>query len=247
MVTSPKLFQFHELAKYYDALNDWKDYREESRRLETIAQRFGRPGKTTWLDVACGTGRHLEFLRRRHLIAGVDGSRAMLRIARGRLPGVPLVLGDMRDVRLGRRFDVVSCLFSAIGHLTSVRDVRRAFANLARHVTPGGVVIVEPWIERSAFRVGSIHLRTHVSPTLSIARLAYSSRRGRRSIIHFHFLIGTPGRDIRYVHETDAGWLFSREELLELMRSVGLRSHFLARGFSPGRGLLIGVKPMSAP
>lgn len=247
MVTGARLSQFHELAKYYDALNDWKDYREESRRLEAIARRFGRSGKTTWLDVACGTGRHLEFLRRRHEVTGVDGSREMLRIARRRLPGVPLVPGDMRSVRLGRRFDVVSCLFSAIGHLTTTRDVGRAFANFARHVNPGGVVIVEPWIERTAFRPGSIHLRTHVSPSLTIARLAFSSRRGHESRIHYHFLVGKPGHEIQYFRETDPGLLLARTELLHLMHRAGLRPHYLRRGFLPGRGLVVGVKPVTAP
>jgi len=142
--TDPGLSQFHGLAKYYDAINDWKDYRRETERLETIARSFGRPGRTAWLDVACGTGRHLEFLRRRHTTVGVDGSREMLRIARRRLPGVPLVLADMHTFRLKRRFDVVSCLFSAIGHLRTKEDVRTTFANFARHLNPGGVAIVEP-------------------------------------------------------------------------------------------------------
>ncbi len=169
-VTGSGLSQFHELAEYYDAINDWKDYRVESERLETIARRFGRPGRTTWLDVACGTGRHLQFLGRRHSTVGVDSSREMLRFARRRLPGVRLVLGDMRTFRLNRRFDVVSCLFSAIGHLKTKEEVRTAFANFARHLNPGGVTIVEPWIEPSAFRSGMIHLRTHESPAVTVVR-----------------------------------------------------------------------------
>jgi len=241
-LTEPGLSQFHELAKYYDAINDWKDYRGESERLEAIARRFGRPGRTTWLDVACGTGRHLEFLRQRHATVGVDGSREMLRFARRRLPGVRLVLGDMRAFRLKRRFDVVSCLFSAIGHLRTKEDVRTTFANFARHLNPGGVAIVEPWIEPAAFRPWAIHLRTHESPAVTVVRCAFSSRRGNRSMIHYHFLIGEPGRDIRYYEETDAGLLLSREELLPLMRSAGLQARFLVRGLMPGRGLLVGVK-----
>jgi ubiquinone/menaquinone biosynthesis C-methylase UbiE len=241
-VTEAGLTQFHELAKYYDAINDWKDYRGESQRLETLARRFGRPGRTTWLDVACGTGRHLEYLRRRHSTVGVDGSREMLRCARRRLPGVPLVLGDMRAFRLNRRFDVVSCLFSAIGHLRTKEDVRKAFANFARHLNPGGVAIVEPWIQPSAFRPGRIYLRTYESPAVTVVRCASSSRRGNRSVIHYHFLVGERGRQIQHYEETDVGLMLSREELLALMRSAGLTPRFLARGFMPGRGLLIGVK-----
>ena len=241
-----ELSQFHELAKYYDAINDWKDYREEARRLEAIAQRFGRPGPTTWLDVCCGTGRHLEFLREKHRTVGVDGSREMLQLARRRLPGVRLLRADMRTFRLDQRFDVVSCLFSAIGHLTTKEEVRRTFANFAHHLKPGGVAIVEPWIEPSSFRPGTIHLRTHQSPTVTIVRVAFSSREGNRSKIRYQFLVGEPGRGIRHYEETDQGLLLSRKELLRLMKEAHLRPHFLARGLMRERGLLVAVKPTAA-
>jgi len=235
--------QFHQLARYYDFINDWKDYRRESQRLESIARRLGRAGRTAWLDVACGTGRHLEYLSRRHVSMGVDASPEMLQIARRRLPGVRLVLGDMRTFRVNRRFDVVSCLFSAIGHLRTKAEVLATFTNFGRHLNPGGVAIVEPWILRSAFRTGYIHLRTYQDPSITIARVASSSRRASRSIIHYHFLIGESGHDVRYFEETDVGLLLSREELVQLMKRAGLRPRFLSRGFLPGRGLLLGVKP----
>ncbi|MGP8078832.1 MAG: class I SAM-dependent DNA methyltransferase [Thermoplasmata archaeon] len=241
-VTAPGLSQFHELAKYYDPLNEQKDYRRESERLEKIARRFGPSGRTAWLDVACGTGRHLEVLARSNSVQGVDGSREMLRIARRRLPGVRLTLGDMRTFWLDRQFEVVSCLFSAIGHLASREDVRKTFANFARHLTPGGVAIVEPWIDPAKWRSGFIHLQTFESPDLMVARCSSSQRKGNRSTIHFHFLIGEPGHEIRYREVTDVGLLLSRKELLQLMRSAGLKPRFLSRGLTAGRGLLVGVK-----
>lgn len=207
-----------------------------------MVRHLGRSEKTSWLDVACGTGRHLEFLRQKYSVMGVDGSREMLQIARRRLPGIRLVLGDMRSFRVHRRFDVVSCLFSAIGHLPSDRDVRATFANFERHLNPGGIAIVEPWIEPSAFRPGSIHLRAHQSPDLVVARCAASSRRGNHSIIRYHFLVGETGRAIRYYELTDLGLLLTRSRLLQLMRSVGLRARFFARGLMPDRGLLVGIK-----
>ena len=242
MVTRSGLSQFHELAEYYDPLNAGKDYRAEARLVETISRRFGPLGKTAWLDVACGTGRHLEFLRRRHYVVGIDGSREMLQLARRRLPGVRLLLGDMRTFRLEQRFDVVSCLFSAIGHLRTKADVRKTFVNFAHHLNSGGVAIVEPWIEPSTFRPGFIHLQTYDNPALKVARCSSSSRRGNRSTIHFHFLVGEPGRGIRYCRVTDVGLLLSRTELLQLMGSAGLRPRFLARGLTSGRGLVVGVK-----
>jgi SAM-dependent methyltransferase len=173
---------------------------------------------------------------------GLDASPEMLRIAQRRLPGVRLVLDDMRTFRLRRRFDVVSCLFSAIAHLQTKEDVRRTFANFARHLNPGGVAIVEPWLGPGAFQPGYLSLRTHLSPTVAVARLAYSARRGNHSVVHFHFLIGEDGHKPRYVAVTDVGLLLSRNELLQLLSDSGLAPHYLTRGFTPGRGLLVGVK-----
>ncbi len=234
--------QFYELAPYYDAINDWKDYRREVDRLESLVRQLGAPPRASWLDVACGTGRHLEFLRRRHPVVGVDASRAMLRVARRRVPRDPLVLADMRTFRLDRQFDVVTCLFSAVGHLGSKSDVLRTYANFARHLNPGGVVVVEPWIDPSRFRPGTLHLRRHESPGLTIVRLAFSERRGNRSRIQYHFLVGRTGRGIRHYRVTDVGLLLARREHLELLRRAGFRPQFLSDGFLPGRGLLVGVK-----
>ena len=236
---------FHRLAPYYDDLVGEKDYRSESRTLESLAQRLGRSRGRTWLDVACGTGRHLEFLRRHYSVTGVDVSPGMLRVARRRLPGVPLIEGDMRNFRLDETFDVVSCLYSAVGHLRTERDLERTFANFARHLKPGGVAIVEPWIDPSDFRPHFVHLLTRETPSVRVARMAFSSRRGRRSLVHYHYLIGRPGRRVEHFEEVDVGLLVSRDRLKALMERAGLSARFLKRGLPSRRGLLIGLKPLA--
>lgn len=241
MSATPPLM-FHRLAPYYDVLVGAKDYRSEVRQLESIARRYGRSGGRAWLDVACGTGRHLSFLRRDFAVRGIDRSREMLRVARRRLPGVRLTVGDMRDFRLPERFDVISCLFSAIGHLRSERELAATFANFARHLQPGGVVIVEPWIDPADFRAGFLHLLTHRTPEVAVARMAFSSRRGRRSAVHYHYLLGRAGRPIEHYEEVDPGLLVPRGRLLRLLRTAGLTARFLPRGLTPGRGLLVGVR-----
>ena len=240
-MTGSELSLYHELARHYDDLYSWKDYRHEAQRLEEIARRFSASGTASWLDVACGTGRHLEYLRRGRSVAGVDASSEMLRVARHRLPGVRLLRGDMRSFRLGRRFDVVSCLFSAIGHLPTETDVRTAFANFARHLKVGGVAIVEPWIEPSDYRTGSIDLRAYQTPEVAFVRCSSSSHRRNHSVTHYHYLVGKRGRGFRYFEEKDVGLMVDRNRLLELMRGVGFRPRFLARGFTGRRGLLVGT------
>lgn len=241
-MTTSRPIMFHELAEYYDEFMAEKDYRGEVRRLEALARRYGRSRGRAWLDVGCGTGRHLALLRARHPVAGVDNSLSMLRIARRRLPGVRLVLADMRSFRLDRSFDVVSCLFSAVGHLRTEQDLLATFANFARHLKPGGVALVEPWLDPAEFRPAMLHLMTHEGPSVTVVRLAYSSRRGRRSVIHSHYLIGRLGTGVRHFTDTDVGLLVPHQRLLALMKKCGLRPTFLKAGVRPGRGLLVGVK-----
>ena len=238
--------QSRELARFYDPLTDWKDYRSEARRIEAIAARFGNPGRTTWLDVACGTGRHLEFLHRNHPCAGVDGNREMLRIARRRLPHIPLVQADMRSFQLPE--PVGSRIVSRQRDWSPADEARRAERprQLRGPSETRWCRVVEPWIERRAFRSGLVHLRAHEDPSITVARMAYSSRQGDHSVIQWHYLIGGPGRGVRYREVTDVGLLLARPELLAFMRATGLRARFVARGLMPGRGLLVGVKPRKA-
>jgi ubiquinone/menaquinone biosynthesis C-methylase UbiE len=236
---------FGEMARYYDLLYGAKDYRTESRKLVALARRYGRSAGRSWLDVACGTGRHLEFLRRQYSVVGVDRSPQMLRVARKRLPGVRLVRGDMRSFRLGARFDVLSCLFSAIGHLTSEDDLRRTFENFSDHLEPGGVMIVEPWIDPADFVPGTIHAVTYRTPELIVVRVAFSARRGNRTRIRYHYLVAERGRGIRHFQELDIGLGVSRQKLLGTARAAGLRARFVDAGFATRRGLIIGVKPLA--
>jgi ubiquinone/menaquinone biosynthesis C-methylase UbiE len=237
-----KPLMFHRLAPFYDDLVGGKDYDSEARVLESLARRFVRSRGRAWLDVACGTGRHLSFLRRHYAVTGVDVSREMLRVAHRRLPGTRLVLGDMRNFRLDETFDVVTCLYSAIGHLKTEQEVAAAFANFARHLRPGGVAIVEPWIDPTDFRPGYVHLLTHQSSSVTVARMASSSRRGPRSAVHYHYLIGRTGRPVEHLEEVSLGLLVPRARLLKLLGNAGLTARFLRRGLTPGRGLLIGLK-----
>jgi ubiquinone/menaquinone biosynthesis C-methylase UbiE len=233
---------FHRLAKQYDLLVAGKDYRSESRRLVALAHRYCRSGGREWLDVACGTGGHLRFLRKSYSVTGVDISAPMLEVAQSRLPTTRFLRADMRTFRLPATFDVISCLFSAIGHLRSEREVRTTFENFERHLRPGGVAFVEPWIDPSDFRSGHVHLFAHRTPTAAVARMAYSTRRGRHSRVRYHYLIGEADRGVEYFEETDVGLLVSRGRLMEMMRQAGLRPRFLRKGLHAARGLLVGVK-----
>jgi SAM-dependent methyltransferase len=226
-------------ARFYDAIYEWKDYEDEVRRLLIlIYERLGAPPRSL-LDVACGTGKHLMFLQE-HVehVEGVELDENMLALAQERLPGVSIRQGDMTDFDLGRRFDVVTCLFSAIGYAGSVEGLEGAARSMARHLNPGGLVLIEPWIFPENWNEGQLHHLVAEQPGLKISRMSISRREGQVAVLDMHHLVGTP-QGIEYFVERHELTFFTREEYTSALEAAGLAVSFDEHGLD-GRGMFIG-------
>jgi SAM-dependent methyltransferase len=229
---------FRKTQRLYDAAYSWKDYRTEVDRLDRLI-RERKPSAATLLDVACGTGKHLELLRGGYEVEGIDLDPEMVAIARERLPGVPLHEGDMAAFDLGKRFDVVTCLFSSIAYTKTTDNLDRAVDTMTRHLTPGGVLVVEPFFTPETFRKDEVFGLYVDEPDLKIARMNVNELRDRLAILDFHYLVGTP-QGIEHLTELHEVALFTHEEHLAAFRAAGLEPELDPDGLM-GRGLYIAV------
>ncbi len=230
-------------AAYYDALqrSDGKDYAGEAARIHDVIESHKRSDGTALFDVACGTGRHLEHLRQWYACEGLDVDRAMLAVAQERLRDIPLHLQDMIGFNLGARFDAIVCLFGSIGYVPNVRLLDQTLETFARHVRPGGVVIVEPWVRPEQWRDGQIDAKFADEPDLKVARMSVSRRDGNVSILNYNFM--TAARDgVRTFAEPHRLMLFTDDEY----RSAFERTKKFDLDCEPegltGRGLFIGTR-----
>ena len=114
----------------------------------THAARHGGPV----LEYGVGNGRvALAIARHGVRITGVDHSRPMLDDLRARLEDEPadvqrmltLRAGDMRRVRLKKRFPLVLCPFNTALHLYTRDDVESCLARAREHLTPDGELVVD--------------------------------------------------------------------------------------------------------
>lgn len=231
---------FSRSAKLYDAVYSFKDYASEAARLHALIQERA-PGARTLLDVACGTGKHLEQLSRHYAVEGLDLDGAFLAIARERLPGVPLHEADMVDFDLGRRFDAVVCLFRSIGYARSRENLGRAVAAMGRHVEPGGLVVVEPWILPERWQAGHVAAVFVDEPELKVARINISAAATDVTAIDFHYLVGTPAGGESFTERHELG-LFPHDAYVGAFRDAGLAVEHDPDGIA-GRGLYIGARP----
>lgn len=221
----------------YDLEYSFKDYAGEAATIERIV-RERQPNARTLLDVACGTGKHLEQLRAHFDCEGTDLDGGLLRVARERVPDVPLHQGDMRDLDLGRQFDVVTCLFSAIGFVGSLEGLAAAARTFARHVRPGGLALVEPWLTPDVWVLNRPHLLTYEEPELVLARATVSGLRDERiSTTEMHYVVATPSGVEHFVEHHDL-YLFTNDEMRTAFETAGLAADYDAEGLI-GRGLWI--------
>jgi SAM-dependent methyltransferase len=144
---------FGNYSKYYNLLYRDKDYRAEADFVDSLISRFGKFGGSV-LELGCGSGGHAGFLAEKgYELHGVDLSAQMLCEARDRRSLLPadvaarLVFsqGDIRDVRVGRRFDSVISLFHVMSYQTRNEDLAAALATAREHLNPGGAFIFDCW------------------------------------------------------------------------------------------------------
>lgn len=117
------------------------------RFVDGVVRRFGARGRRL-LDLGCGTGRDAGYLAGLgYLPVGLDASSAMLGYARSRHPGVRFVEGRLQAigdaVGPGARFDVITCLDSALLYCHDNADLAAALAGCHRHLAPGGLFVAE--------------------------------------------------------------------------------------------------------
>ncbi len=231
---------YTQSAKYYDALyrSMGKDYASEAAVLRRIIDQRCRSGGKALLDVGCGTGKHIEYLREHYDCEGLDIERTMLDIARNRNPSVPFHLGDMMGFNLGKRFDGIVSLFGGIGALPNTARLDQALATFARHLRAGGVVIVEPWIRPADWKDGSVHALFVDDPDLKVARMSVSRRDGNVSILNFHFMVASSD-GIRTFTEPHRLTLFTDDDYRNAFRKAGLYVEYEEPGLN-GRGLYVG-------
>jgi len=232
---------FSESAAWYDHFYGGKDYAAEARRVTELIRRR-RPVARTLLDVACGTGRHLERLRQDFACEGLDLDDGLLAVARRRLPGMRLTRADMADFDLGRRFDAVTCLFSSVGYLGTVERLRAAVGAMAGHLEPGGVLVVEPWILPEAWIEGTTTVEVVEDGDRKLVRVIASSRDGAMSTLRLHYAVAGGG-EVVSADERHELRLFTHDEYAAAFLAAGLDTSWDPEGLI-GRGLLIGLAPL---
>lgn len=212
-------------ADIYDAIYVNKDYESEAKNLKKLISHYKKTNGNELLDVACGTGLHLPYILDDFNVTGIDLSSQQIEGARKRLPNTPFLVGDMRDFDLQKQYDVVTCLFSSIGYVYPYEEMEKAVANMAKHLKPGGVLLIEPWLEPGVYDASRPpHTETTKHPTkdIEVTRTAHAGIDGTVSVMKMEHEVKTPDGTKHFTEEHRLA-LYTPEEFRSAFEAAGLK------------------------
>ena len=141
---------FNNYAEIYDALYDDRYYTQEADLIDNISKTHFS-SKVNILDLGCGTGKHsIELSKRGHSVTGVDISPDMLAIAQLNLEKESKVkcnflLGDIRLIKIGKKFDIVILMFHVINLLLKTQEVESLINEVYSSLNKDGILIFDCW------------------------------------------------------------------------------------------------------
>src|SRR5579859_3065632 len=128
---------YKDLARYYDLIYSWKDYKKEAETIRRLIAKYKKSKGNDLLEVACGTGGHIQYLKDHFQATGTDINNGMLGVARKKVKGIRFQQADMVTMNLSHEFDAIVCLFSSIGYLKTDAALKKTLRNFARHLKTG--------------------------------------------------------------------------------------------------------------
>jgi SAM-dependent methyltransferase len=216
----PENIPYEKSAHLYDLMYVRRHYTTTAKEIRAVAAAELPMGQDL-LDVGCGTGRHLELLGEWYEGEGLDINPLMLEQTNARCPEIPLIEADMRTFELDRSYDVIICLFSAIGYVETAAGMRRSVERMASHLRAPGLLIVEPWFTPDNFWDGHLAANFQSEADTKLAWMYRQRREGLRAVLDIHYLVGGAGQP-EYISERQNLGLFSREEMTAALRDAEL-------------------------
>ena len=221
--TSPRLYG--ELASWWPLVSAPEDYAEEAAFYLDLLLGPDPPVGASLLELGSGGGNNASHMKAAFgAVTLVDASAAMIEVSRALNPDCEHVVGDMRDVRLGRAFDRVF-IHDAIDYMASRDDLRAAFMTAFVHCRPGGLAVLAPDYVRETF-APTTEQGGHDGGGRGVRYLEWTRDPDPDDGTYttdFAFLL-RDGEEVRVVHDRHVGGLFAREEWLAMLRETGFEA-----------------------
>ena len=215
---------YNELSVWWPLVSNPADYAEEVEFFLPLLAEITAYQAAILLELGSGGGNNIFHMKSAFsAVTLVDLSPAMLAVSRKLNPDCEHLQGDMRTVRLDRTFDIVF-IHDAIDYMTTLDDLRQAFATAFIHCKPGGMALFVPDSVRDTFQPSTDHGgddSTYITDYVVIFR--------------------EDNLPTRVEHDQHVLGLFARDEWLRLLSETGFKADFVIDQFD--RHVFVARKP----
>jgi hypothetical protein len=219
---------YDELAGWFHLLTPPADYADEAAAYRD-AIRAVAPHARTLLELGSGGGNNASHLKRDFACTLSDLSPPMLALSRTLNPECEHVEGDMRTLRLGRRFDAVF-VHDAVMYLPSEADLAACMQTARAHLDAGGVALFAPDCVKETFRARTDH-GGHDGDGRALRYLewAFDPDPTDDTFVTEFALMLREGDAVRHLHDRHVEGLFARATWLRLLDETGFFAHSATR------------------
>lgn len=223
---------YEELRPWYPLIDPRDEHADEAALVERHLRDVLGPGRHRLLELGSGAGNLASFLESFDRTL-TDISPGMLELAARQNPGVRLLVGDMRNLRVGERFDVVLA-HDAICYLQTESDLRQTFETAFEHMRPGGVALFIPDCVRESFVESTEYYEVDVDDLglRGVAWMRDPDPSDTVCTVDYTWLCRR-GDQVRPVHETHVEGLFPTATWERLLTGVGFDVTLVERDAEP--------------
>lgn len=214
---------YGELADWWPLFSHHREYREEAEWLWASLAQSSRGRIGTMLELGSGGGNNAFHLKGRCGMTLADLSPRMIAVSRRLNPECEHVEGDMRTLRLGRRFDAVF-IHDAIMYMTTLEDLQAALATAAEHLAAGGIAVVQPDFVAETFQPSTGHGGHDERDGRSLRYLSWTREPlpGATVVdVDYALILREPDGASRTVHDRHQCGIFPRKAWRAAFREAG--------------------------
>jgi SAM-dependent methyltransferase len=99
-------------------------------------------------------------------------------------------VGDVRDVRLSKKFDVVTSLFHVMSYQNDNKDVNATLSTLREHLAPGGLFIFDFWYGPAVLNLKPAVRALRLEDTeTAVTRIAEPVMHSNRNVVDVNYQV----------------------------------------------------------
>jgi SAM-dependent methyltransferase len=232
---------YEDLAKYWPIFSPPGDYDGEARVIGGLLEKAVEGPLREVLELGCGGGNLASHFPGAWKLTLTDLSPGMLAHSRTLNPSADRCEGDMRTLRLDRRFDGI-IVHDAVMYMTTEADLRKALETAFVHCRPGGAAIIAPDYVTETFEEKS-DLGGEDGPDARMRWMEWTFDPDPTDTsyeVHYTGLVREAG-SVRPFYDLHIEGLFPRATWQEVVRSIGFIPEIVVDEWR--RELIVARKP----